>query len=154
MFQATKSEQVVTWFGLKGTVIIGPGFLHKAGFAGILLPHPPVVNWLLRKGLDFECYYILSIAHEIGHLQTAPFALFNAALLLIFAMNKYSGISPIVIALISAQASWEIMAETYTVFQTSTHYHTCYKSVNFTTRIIFWCSSVGFVLLGWVLVLL
>jgi hypothetical protein len=43
--------QVRTWYGVGGTVIIGPGFRHKSGIGNLIIPHPALVNWLLRLGL-------------------------------------------------------------------------------------------------------
>ena len=35
-----------------GTVIIAPGFLHRTGLGWFLIPHPPLINMLLRQGLQ------------------------------------------------------------------------------------------------------
>src|SRR4030067_962928 len=43
-----------TWYGMNGTVVIGPGFRHSTGLGGLLLPHPPVVNQLLRHRLPSQ----------------------------------------------------------------------------------------------------
>jgi hypothetical protein len=62
-----------TWYGVNVTVIIGPTFLHKAGWGSLLIPHPPVVNWLLRKDLMDKARDALCVKHEIGHFETLPF---------------------------------------------------------------------------------
>jgi hypothetical protein len=71
-----------TWYGITATVNLKSKFIHKAGFRNILVPHPAAVNWLLRRGLKMKNALSLSIHHEFGHLQTVPFVLLYAGILL------------------------------------------------------------------------
>ena len=57
-----------------GAVIIGPGFMHKSGVGRLIIPHPSVINWLLRLGLLENSRNALRVTHEFGHLQSAPLA--------------------------------------------------------------------------------
>ena len=104
--------QIQTWYGVKATVIIGPGFIHKTGLGGILIPHPPVINWLLRRGLAEKARFTLSFTHEYGHLQSVPLALLYALALLAVTFTTGSlSLLMIFAVLISTQAAWEIMSE-------------------------------------------
>jgi hypothetical protein len=80
-----KTMRKQMWFGVNVTVTIGPGFIHNAGFGKISLPHPPVINWLLRQGLNEDARYILSLTHEFCHLQTMPLAIFYTSIMLALA---------------------------------------------------------------------
>ncbi|NIO03193.1 MAG: hypothetical protein GTN74_00875 [Proteobacteria bacterium] len=71
----TKTIQRRTWFGVEATVGIGSGLIHEAGVGGLVVPHPAVVNWLLRQGLADNARYTLTVTHEFGHLQSTPLAL-------------------------------------------------------------------------------
>ncbi|NIO05574.1 MAG: hypothetical protein GTN74_13485, partial [Proteobacteria bacterium] len=71
-----------TWFGMEGAVTIGSGLTHGAGLGGFVIPHPAVVNWLLRQGLADNARYTLTVTHEFGHLQSAPLALLYTGVLL------------------------------------------------------------------------
>ena len=77
--KTSKRTKVRTWYGMDGTVIIGPGLRHKSGIGTLIIPHPAAVNWLLRLGLLENCSSTLRINHEIGHLQSAPLAVLYTA---------------------------------------------------------------------------
>lgn len=70
-----KIVQLRTWYGVNTHITIGPGFIHWAGWRNFHIPHSPLVNWLLRRGLNENDYYTLSISHEFAHFQSAPLAL-------------------------------------------------------------------------------
>ena len=72
--KTSKRIKVWTWYGIGGTVIIDPGFLHRTGLGWFLIPHPSVINWLLRLGLLENSRNALRVTHEFGHLQSAPLA--------------------------------------------------------------------------------
>jgi hypothetical protein len=138
------------WFGINASVIIGPGFLHTAGFGKFLLPHPPVVNWLLRLGLPEEDKYALSVIHEFGHLQTTPPAvIYTLGILGMAYMNGHTAWPEIFFMLVSTHAAWEIMAEGLTVISDISGYSRYYKNVTVIPRSIFWCCTTALVVLGW-----
>jgi hypothetical protein len=64
--KTSRRIKVQTWYGMGGTVIIAPGFLHRTGLGWFFIPHPPLINLLLRQGLlknsrnfgvDFRAYH-------------------------------------------------------------------------------------------------
>jgi hypothetical protein len=130
------------WFGITATVNLKSKFMHKAGFGNLLVPHPAAVNWLLRQGLKTKNAISLSIHHEFGHLQTVPFVLLYAGILLSVSIGD-GMISwfKITIFAVSTQAVWEITSEFFTLFSDIEGYRTCYDGVGKLPRVIFWLSS-------------
>ena len=151
----TKRLDIRTWYGVNATVIIGPGFLHRGGYGKLLIPHPPVINWLLRQRLAPAVRENLSFTHEFGHLQSAPAALLytvsNFAALL--AAGKTTVLS-VMLLLISTHAAYEIMAEIITIRNNRQLYRHCYEKVSKIPRTIFWFSMILLALVGWMIVLL
>jgi hypothetical protein len=143
--------KVRTWYGMGGTVIIGPGFLHRTGLGWFLIPHPPLINCLLRQSLPKNSSTPLRIAHEFGHLQSAPLALLYTALnyTAIITANR-ANLSNLILVFISTHAAWEIMSEILTIMSGAQFYHKCYEKVSIIPRAIFWFSAIVLTLLGWV----
>ena len=137
-----------------GTVIIGPGFLHRTGLGWFLIPHPPLVNWLLRQGLPKNSRNALRVTHEFGHLQSAPLAVLYTALnyAAIIAANR-ANLSNLILVFISTHAAWEIMSEILTIMSDAQFYHKCYEKVSIIPRAIFWFSAIVLTLLGWIILL-
>jgi len=142
-----------TWYGLKATIIDGPGFLHTAGFGFFLIPHPPAVNWLLRRGLSENNRLALVRAHEFQHFQSAPFILIYAFLLftLAFAFNGLT-VPGVIISLVSCQALWEISAEMLTRIRNPQFYRDAYAGVSGAMRALFWIGMCLFTIAGWMVV--
>ncbi len=140
------------WFGLIGTVTIGPGFLHKAGLGRIVLPHPPVVNWLLRRGLTEEARYALSLTHEFGHLQTAPPALLYLAVMAVIAYLHGVPVLSFILVVVSAHAAWEMIAEFFTILADSPSYAKFYEPATIATRVIFWMLAGMLTIIGWIII--
>ncbi len=143
------------WYGLDATVIIGPGFLHRAGHGLLLLPHPPLVNSLLRSGLPEDVQDRLSIIHEFAHLKTAPFALPYTALVFYLAYSHigYLDWMTIVILILSTHAAWEMLAEAVTIIESGGMYGRVYRKVSITPRLLFWGITVMLTFLGWYIIL-
>ena len=137
-----------------GTVGIGPGFLHRTGLGKFLIPHPPLVNWLLRRGLLENSRTTLRVAHEFGHLQSAPLALLYTALnyTAIITANR-ANLSNLILVFISTHAAWEIMSEILTIMSDAQFYHQCYEKVSIIPRALFWSSAIVLTLLGWIFLL-
>ena len=137
-----------------GTVIIGPGFLHRTGLGWFLIPHPPLVNWLLRQGLPKNSSNALRISHEFGRLQSAPLAVLYTAMnyTAIISANR-ANLSNLILVFISIHAAWEIMAEILTIMSDAQFYHKCYEKVSIIPRAIFWFSAIVLTLLGWIILL-
>lgn len=131
-----------TWFGITATVNLKSKFMHKAGFGNLLVPHPAAVNWLLRRGLKMKNAISLSIHHEFGHLQTVPFVLLYAGILLSVSIGEGTmSWFKILLFAVSTQAVWEMMSEFFTLFSDIEGYRAYYDGVKKLPRIIFWLSS-------------
>ncbi len=148
----TRTLTTRTWYGVNATVIIGPGFLHRGGFGKLVIPHPPVINWLLRRGLAPAVRENLSFTHEFGHLQSAPAALLYTAanFAALLAVGKTTLLT-VLLLLISTHAAYEIMAEVLTIRHDRQLYRHCYKGVSKIPRVIFWFSMTLLALMGWLI---
>ena len=143
-----------TWYGINATVTLTSKFLHKTGFGKVLIPHPAAVNWLLRRGLKASDVISLSIRHELGHLQTVPFALLFAAILLLASLGEeLLAWVKIPILVVTTQAVWEMTSELYTILSDVENYHACYAGVGKLSRVLFWLMS-GLAALSGALILL
>ena len=149
-----QKKQMRIWYGLNASVIIGPGFLHRAGWRCFLIPHPPLVNWLLRWGLRENERHSLSFTHEFGHFQSAPLALpYTAGMLAVpFATGRIS-LSVIIMVFISTHAAWEILAEIITIKGDIRFYRQCYNKITIIPRMIFWFLMFTFTIAGWIILL-
>jgi len=139
-----------TWYGLTAYVTLGPGFLHRAGFGRLKIPHPPIANWILRQGLHIDAKRRLSFVHEFAHFQTAPVVLVYVAALL---RNEFVqggiGLSEILILLLSTQALWEILSEGLAILAAPAMYHAWYEGVALWPRFLFWCLGLLGAAAGW-----
>lgn len=153
--KTSRKINVRTWYGMGGTVIIGPGFLHRTGLGWFLIPHPPLINLLLRRGLLKNPRNALRINHEFGHLQSAPLAVLYTALnyTAIIAANR-ANLSNLILVFISTHAAWEIMSEIRTIMSDIQFYNKCYDRVSIIPRAIFWFSTIALTLMGWIILLL
>lgn len=150
----TKTLNARTLYGVNATVIIGPGFLHRGGYGKLLIPHPPVINWLLRRGLAPIVRENLSFSHEFGHLQSAPPALlYTAANFAALLAAGKTTVLTVLLLLISTHAAYEIMAEIITIRHNRQLYRHCYENVSKIPRAIFWFSMILLVWMGWIIVL-
>ncbi|MBU1706089.1 MAG: hypothetical protein ABIG67_04650 [Pseudomonadota bacterium] len=142
------------WYGANTRVTIGPGFLHKTGFRDVVIPHPPVANGLLRLGLPGHLSRDLIFAHEFAHFQTAPvlFAYMFVISVLIYVKGRTS-MGEILFLLVSVQATWEIMSESFVMLENSALYRKSYDRVTKLPRILFWAAGGILTAAGWVVVL-
>ncbi|MHC4686643.1 MAG: hypothetical protein ACYTEW_20385 [Planctomycetota bacterium] len=148
----TKTIQRRTWFGVEATVGIGSGLIHEAGVGGLVVPHPAVVNWLLRQGLADNARYTLTVTHEFGHLQSAPLALlYTGVLLAVTFATGHANLLKIVLVLVSTHAAWEIASEIFAIFSDLQLYRRCYKGVTIAPRIIFWIFTSVLTTIGWII---
>ena len=153
--KTSKRTKVRTWYGLNGTVIIGAGLMHKSGVGRLIIPHPAVVNWRLRRGLLENSAITLRINHEIGHLQSAPLAVLYTAMnyTAIVAANQVN-LFNLILVFICTHAAGEIMSEIFTIVIDSQFYQKSYQGESQVTRVIFWFSTISLTLMGWIIVLL
>ena len=98
---------------------------------GVPLTHPPLINLILRAGLQHFVRLRLSIRHEFGHLQIYPFALIQAVLLILlrYERDKQLGVSlkQIGLGLIAHQAAWELAIEFYALGRAGAEYKQMYR---------------------------
>jgi hypothetical protein len=141
-----------TWYGLNATITLGPGFLHRVGLGKLVIPHPPVVNWVLRRGLEGNKRNVLSFAHEFGHLQTAPFALLYFGVILGLALNTgRRSLVQVFFLLAGAQAVWEIASEFHVIKSDLGFYRNACRTVSMTPRTIFWVLTGALAITGWIM---
>ncbi len=150
-----KIVRLKTWFALEAVVEEGTTFWHKAGFGRFLIPHPPLINWLLRLRLPIKAKNRAGLIHEFGHLQTFPFYLFYTMILIIILIdNGHKSLTELIITFISTHAVWEIFAEFYTIFHLGSIYKLYYKDISILPRLLFWIMMTALALSGWAILLL
>jgi len=150
-----KIVRLKTWFALEAVVEEGTSLWHKAGFGRFLIPHPPLISWLLRLRLPIEAKNRAGLTHEFGHLQSFPFyLLYTMILIIILIDNGDKSLTELIIAFISTHAVWEIFAELYTIFHLRSNYKLYYKGISILPRLLFWIMMTALALSGWAILLL
>jgi len=151
--------RVRAWYGLPGEIVVEEGGWHLVSIAGIPLPHPPLVNRFIRRGLSRSERLRYSYLHEFGHLQTLPLALLHAGGLALLERRRRSrggaGRRARVVALVGAhEALWELASEAYVAVQAGAEYRGAYRRNPFRWRLpVFW-SVMGALAVGGTVVLL
>lgn len=140
-----------TWYGATGRIELQGRFWHLAGLGGVEIPHPPVVNLLIRQGLPVEAQRELSFRHELGHLQVLPLAVLAAFALL--AQAKQAGRltwSQGVWLWAEHHALWEMMAESYVMWRLGGRYKRLYGGRLHGGLLIFWLGTAALVAWGFI----
>jgi len=139
-----------TWYGITAVVEIRNRFFHRAGFGRVLIPHPPLVNRLLRFGLKDGSYRQLSVLHEFAHFQSLPFiALYTFGFMLLLFVHHKANAFGYIAALAGSHALWELVAELYVRVDNGRRYSAYYKGVSLFPRIIFWTAASAIFLAAW-----
>ncbi len=99
-----------TWYGLP--YVIRYGEWCDLEVAGVPMPHPSLINAVIRRGLDDETKRNLVLNHERGHLETLPFVV--PYLVALFPL-RHRSIGTRIVALVGLQAFWELLTESYVV---------------------------------------
>ncbi len=146
-------HRVTSWYSLPAEIVVENNLWHLVRVAGIPLHHPPVVNLILRRGLPEDARLRLSFLHEFGHLQTLPFAIVHASILLITGRWRGRGFLEVLTALMATalahEAVWELASETYVVARAGQDYHRIYRrNPNPGGQALFWGSMAGIVILA------
>ncbi len=115
---------VRTWYGVTGEVVIEGELWHWVRLGRVPIPHPPLVNLLIRRGLPRDARRQLSYWHEIGHMQTLPLALIHA--LLLSRGRRRPLWLHLPLALLGHEALWELAAESYVVWRAGPDYRRLY----------------------------
>ncbi len=138
-----KLQRVRSWYGLSGEISVENRLWHLVKVGPVPLPHPPLVNLVLRKGLPHEERLRLSFLHEFGHLQTFPLAFLLAGLLLVSGHRRHRGLRAllkhIVAGAIAHEAVWELSSEAYAIAMAGLEYRRIYRRYpNRLGRFFFW----------------
>lgn len=106
-----------TWYGIPVEIIVSSNNLHKVSVPGVTIPHPGLVNMIVRQGYPVDIRLALTARHEFGHLQTIPIPLLHLSLLLWLRQGQPSGSRwlRLLVELLTHQAVWEVTAEGYAV---------------------------------------
>ncbi len=106
-----------TWYGLPTTITVSTTNFHRVRADGVVLPHPGVVNAVVRAGLPWPVKLELTARHELGHLQTLLVPLLH--LMLMWALRpREAGRGRArwlrwAWGLLAHQAIWEVATEGY-----------------------------------------
>ena len=112
-----RKEHPRTWYGVDVDITVTKANFHLVKFLHIPLPHPGLVNWFARQGLDVDTRLSLTARHEFGHLQTLPIPLLHLLLLICQTrkQSRLTGLPRFLLILLTHQALWEVAAESYVV---------------------------------------
>jgi len=143
-----KLRRFRSWYGLTAEIAVENRLWHLVRVGGVPLPHPPVVNLILRRGQPERERLYLSYLHEFGHVQTLPVAVGHAILLLFMVRRRKMGILSAVVTfaqvLIAHQALWELAAETFVIFRTKEEYRRIYREhPNAAGLALFWAGALA-----------
>ncbi len=123
--------KVRSWYGLPGEIVIEHDFWHLVKVGSVSLPHPPLVNLFIRRGLPRRERRRLSYWHEFGHLQTLPLAFLHLFWLLRpGAPRPRSGkerLARLAALLLAHEAMWELASESYVVWKAGPSYRQVYR---------------------------
>ncbi len=147
-------RRVRAWYGLPGEIVIEGDSWHVVKVGPVPLPHPPLINRLIRRGLPQEARLRLSYWHELGHLQTLPLALAHAVWLW---RNRWgpprrsslsSRLLRLATALVGHEAAWELVSESYVMSRSGLEYRRLYRAHPNRLLAVFWGGMAGLALLG------
>ena len=132
-----------SWYGLPVEIVIEGDYWHWVKAGPVPLPHPPVVNLIVRHGLPRDARLRLSYFHEMGHIQTLPLALVHMAWVWKHRRGRNSmswGRRIVWFGLFIAvhQAAWELAAESYVFVHNPGEYKQLYKETRGHPAKIFW----------------
>lgn len=152
----TRPKRVRAWYGLPGEIVIEGNDWHLVKVGLLPLPHPPLINRFVRRGLPRQARLQLSYWHELGHLQTLPLALAHAVWLwrrvtLRGPESLLLRLSRIVAAIIAHEAAWELASEGYVVAKSGREYRRLYRKHPNPLLAVFWVGMVGIAVLGTIL---
>ncbi len=141
-------RHVRSWYGLSVEIDVAHDLWHLVRAGRLALPHPPLINFILRRGQSRDDRLYLSFLHEFGHVQTLPVPLAHIALLGLGGRWRGRGVrgllSALLAALVAHQALWEMSSESYVMLAAGEEYGRIYRrSANTIGHIIFWGSMAA-----------
>ena len=126
-----------TWYGVRARVLPSEHGLCDVAVFGLPLPHPSLINIIIRRGRSPSIREQLFFLHELGHLQTAPLAAMVAVG--VFRRPGRRGVMGAVLRLLAVEAVWELLTESYVVWRSG---HDYWKGTT-PVAIAFWPAMVG-----------
>lgn len=134
-----RPKAVKAWYGLRGEIAVEDELWHLVRVDGVSLPHPPLVNLMIRRGLAAEDRLHFSYLHEFGHLQTLPLTAIHVLLLVWLSRRgtRPAGIK-LLAGLLAHEAVWELASEGYVVLHTGRPYGRVYRSRPNRWQGLFW----------------
>jgi hypothetical protein len=144
MFQTgDRAHKVRSWYGVAAEIAVENDLWHLVRIGPVSLPHPPLVNLLLRRGQPRQERLILSFLHEFGHLQTLPVAITHG----LWLQRRIRGrerswrqrLMVWLVAIVAHEAVWELASETYVLAHAGRKYGQIYRRCpNAPGLILFW----------------
>ncbi len=133
MNEPPEGQVLHAWYGLPGEIVIEHDYWHLVRVGAVSLPHPPLVNLFIRRGLPVEERRRLSYWHEFGHLQTLPLALLHGLWLAwpgsVRVRSWRERLTRLAALLLAHEALWELLSESYVVWKVGpTAYRRIYRS--------------------------
>lgn len=132
---APPPRRLVTWYGLPALIRQADDGLCDIAVAGLALPHPSLVNRIIRRGVPVDVRARLSLLHEFGHVQTMPFLAIPAAFLW---RRRRQGPLAAPIQLLALGAYWEMASEGYVVLRAWQEYVAALRRSRTIWPVLFW----------------
>jgi hypothetical protein len=129
------SRWLTTWYRLPARIVVSDDGLCDIAPLGISMPHPSLINLVLRRGVPDETRSRLFFLHEVGHLQTLPLLLLP--LLLLQRKQRTRGKS-LLLNILGVEAFWELTSETYVVWRTRHEYSAAWNASRNPAMLLFW----------------
>ncbi len=142
-----------SWYGLPVEIVIEGDYWHWVKAGPVPLPHPPVVNLIVRHGLPRDARLRLSYAHEMGHIQTLPLALMHLAWVWQHrprgqGVSLWRRLAWLAGLAVVHQSAWELAAETYVLAQNPAEYTRSYQEARGNPAPWFWALMALLALVG------
>lgn len=128
---------VRSWYGVPARIVATDRGLCNVAFIGIPLPHPCLINLVIRHGLPELIKARLFFLHELGHVETLP--LLVLPLILLWRGWKASP-SPLILNLLALGSFWELVAEIYVIFRSRREYVAAWRQSRNPAALVFWPS--------------
>jgi hypothetical protein len=129
------SRWLTTWYRLPARIVVSDDGLCDIAPLGISMPHPSLINLVLRRGVPDETRSRLFFLHEVGHLQTLPLLLLP--LLLLQRKQRTRGKS-LLLNILGVEAFWELASETYVVWRARHEYSAAWNASRNPAMLLFW----------------
>ncbi len=153
MQENTISRHARSWYGLPVEIVIEGDYWHWVKAGPVPLPHPPLVNLVVRQGLPRAERLRLSYTHEMGHIQTLPAVLVHVLWLLrrrprMTSQSLLRRLTWLGALLVVHQAVWELAAEGYVAARHGLEYYRVHKQHGRRVAALFWAGMAFVAVVG------